>query len=268
MAQIGSMPLIVSRRAFVAGLAWAGPALALQSRREPEVPYVPTPPEVVEAMLNLAGLRAGEQLVDLGSGDGRIVLAAARRGAQARGVELDPELVERARRRAEFERLQDRARFVRGDLFAESLRDAQVVTLYLLPAVNARLRPKLLTELKAGSRVVSHAFDMGDWTPDQMQVVEDKQLYLWIVPAVAGGAWRLTLAPGKSGLLDLTQTYQQVTGTFDGRPVEGISLRGARLFFRIDGVDRQGLVGDRTIEPDPGADYLPSGWSAERVQAN
>lgn len=259
------MSLIVSRRTFVAALAWSAPALALQSRREPEVPYVPTPPEVVEAMLTLARLRAGEQLVDLGSGDGRIVLAAAKRGAQARGVELDNELVDRARRRAEFEQLQQRARFVRGDLFAESLRDAQVVTLYLLPAVNARLRPKLLTELKAGSRVVSHAFDMGEWTPDQMQVVEDKQLYLWIVPAVAGGTWRLTLGAGKSGLLELTQTYQQVTGTFDGRPVEGISLRGARLFFRVDGVDRQGLIGDRTIEPDPAADYLPGGWRAERA---
>jgi SAM-dependent methyltransferase len=259
------MPLIVSRRAFVAGLAWTWPALALQNRREPQVPYVPTPPEVVEGMLNLAGLRAGEQLVDLGSGDGRIVLAAARRGAQARGVELDPELVERARRRAELEQLQASARFVRGDLFAESLRDAQVVTLYLLPAINARLRPKLLNELKAGSRVVSHAFDMGDWAPDQMQVVDDKQIFLWIVPAVAGGAWRLTGAGGKNGVLQIVQQYQRVTGSFDGRPIEAPELRGARLFFRLDGIGYQGLVGDRTIAPDPAADYLPQDWRAERI---
>jgi len=259
------MSLIVSRRALIAALGWAAPALAFQGRREPQVPFVPTPPEVVDGMLNLAGLRAGEQLVDLGSGDGRIVLAAAKRGAQARGVELDFELVERARRRVELEGLQASARFVRGDLFAESLRDAQVVTLYLLPAVNARLRPKLLTELKAGSRVVSHAFDMGDWQPDQMQIVADKQLFLWIVPAVAGGTWRLTTGVGTSGMLELNQQYQRVSGTFDGRPIESASLRGARLFFRVDGVDRQGLVGDRTIEPDPAAEYLPTDWRAERV---
>jgi hypothetical protein len=265
MRQTGSMSLIVSRRAFIAGLAASTPVLGGQARREPEVPYVPTPPEVVEAMLNLAGLRAGEQLVDLGSGDGRIVLAAARRGAQARGVELDAELVERARRRAELEQLQTRARFVRGDLFAEPLRDAQVITLYLLPAINARLRPKLLTELKAGSRVVSHAFDMGDWPADQMQIAEDKQLYLWIVPAVAGGRWRLTTAAGGTGTLELAQTYQTVTGSFEGQPIEAASLRGARLFFRLGGIGYQGLVGDRTIEPDPAADYLPGNWRAERI---
>lgn len=258
------------RRTILAALVGAplveAAAGAVQSRRDAEVPFVPTPPEVVEAMLKLSALRAGERLIDLGSGDGRIVLAAARRGAEALGVERDPELVERARRRAEFEGLQRQARFQRGDLFAEDLRRADVVTLYLLPAVNARLRPKLLIELKPGARVVSHAFDMGDWSPDQLQIVDGKQLFLWIIPAVAGGAWRLTTVEGRSGRLELSQQYQRVSGSFEGRAIEGASLRGARFFFRLDGVKYHGLIGDRTIDPDPATSSAPqAGWRAERV---
>lgn len=237
------------------------PAVA-QARRD--VPFVTSPMAVVTAMLDLAALRPGERLIDLGSGDGRIVLEAARRGAIAEGVEIDAELVERARRRAELESLQPRARFSRGDLFQATFREADVVTLYLLTSVNQRLRPKLLTELKPGARVVSHAFDMGDWMPDRQATVDEKQIYLWIVPAVVGGSWRLIL-DGRARDLRFEQRYQRISGEADGQVFEA-SLRGDRLFFRLDGRTFHGRVGDRMITPDPVHADAVQGWRAERTE--
>lgn len=233
-----------------------------QARRD--VPFVTSPTAVVTAMLDLAALRPGERLIDLGSGDGRIVLEAARLGATAEGVEIDAELVERARRRAELESLQPRARFSRGDLFQATFRDVDVVTLYLLTSVNQRLRPKLLTELRPGARVVSHAFDMGDWMPDGQATIDEKQIYLWIVPTVVGGSWRLIL-DGRTRDLRFDQRYQRITGEADGQPVEA-SLRGDRLFFRLDGREFYGLAGDRTITPDPVHADAVQGWRAERAE--
>jgi SAM-dependent methyltransferase len=254
------LPHELPRRAVLAGLLSA-PALA---QRRPEVPFVVTPMPIVEAMLDLAVLRPGERLIDLGSGDGRIVLAAARRGAEAMGVEIDAELVERARRRAELEGLQPRARFSRGDLFEAVIRDADVVSLYLLTSLNQRLRPKLLNELKPGARVVSHAFDMGDWAPDGQRVVDDKHVYLWIVPAVVGGDWQLTLADGRRAVLRFDQRYQRASGSLNGAPITDTALRGRRFFFRTEGRTFHGLVGDRTIEPDPQMREGEQGWRAER----
>lgn len=234
------------------------------AQRPPDVPFVVTPMPVVAAMLDLATLRPGERLIDLGSGDGRIVLEAARRGADATGIEIDAALVDRARRRAELEGLQGRARFQRGDLFEAAIRDADVVTTYLLTRINARLRPKLLTELRPGARVVSHAFDMGDWTPDGQVIVDDKQVYLWIIPAVVGGAWRLMLPSGSEAVLRFDQRYQRVSGEAKGQPVVA-SLRGQHLFFRLDGAAYHGLVGDRTITPDPAHPDGTQGWRADRV---
>lgn len=248
----------LSRRSLLAGLATGLAAPAARAAPEPEVPFVPTPPEVVDGMLDLAGLQPGERLVDLGSGDGRIVLAAARRGARALGVELDAALVARARYRAQLESLADRARFERGDLFQARFRDADVVTLYLLPRVNARLRPKLLAELRPGARVVSHGFDMGDWAPDARREVADASLYLWIVPAIAGGDWRLTLADGTALPLRLEQRFQQLSGDLGGAVLAGARLDGARLRFDARGRRFEGEVGDRTITGD--------GWTAERVE--
>ncbi|QDX26670.1 hypothetical protein FPZ54_12005 [Sphingomonas suaedae] len=159
-----------------------------------------------------------------------------------------------------LEGLEDRARFLRDDLFTVSLRDADVVTLYLLPAVNERLKPKLLTEMKAGARVVSHAFDMGDWSPQERREVSDKNLLLWIIPAVAGGSWRLWRSDGSSALLVIDQRYSRVSGTLDGRPLRNARLAGADLNFAVDGVTHRGTVGDRTIVAADG-----SGWRAERV---
>lgn len=257
------MPLELTRRTLLAVVSAAG--VPASAQRRADVPFVVTPMPIVDAMLDLAMLKAGERLVDLGSGDGRIPLAAARRGAEAMGVEIDPELIERARRRAELEGLQSRARFTRGDLFQADLRGADVVTLYLLTSINQRLRPKLLNELKPGARVVSHAFDMGDWASDGQRIVDDKSIYLWIVPAVVGGEWRLTLADGRPLPLRFDQRYQRVTGEASGQAITDTALRGDRFFFRLGGETFHGRVGDRSIVPDPAMTEGVQGWRAERM---
>lgn len=251
------------RREFCLGAAGAAtlPAAA-HAMRDADVPYVPTPPEVVEGMLDMAGLRRGEQLIDLGSGDGRIPMAAVRRGANALGVEIDSGLVARARAKARFEGLEGRVQFVRDDLFTVSLRDADVVTLYLLPAINERLKPKLLSEMKPGARVVSHAFDMSDWPPELHREISEKHVYLWTIPAIAGGEWRLIRGDGTSATLAIEQRYSRIGGSLDGRAIRDARLAGARLCFTADSVQYRGIVGDRAILPDP-ADGAR--WRAERI---
>jgi SAM-dependent methyltransferase len=159
----------------------------------PDVPFVVSAEPVVEAMLDLAGVRGGDVLYDLGCGDGRIVIAAAGRGARATGIDIDPMPLYFARtnaRRAGAE-VERRVRFARGDFFQADLRDATVVTLYLSPEVNQRLLPKLLDELAPGSRIVSHKFHMGDaWKPDRSVRSGDATIYLWIVPADKRGPTR------------------------------------------------------------------------------
>jgi len=150
--------------------------------REPDVIYVPTPQEVVDRMLELADVGKDDVVYDLGCGDGRIVVSAARRGAKrAVGVDIDPERIAEARANVRKAGVGDRARIVEGDLFEVDLRDATVVTLYLLPELNLRLRPKLLA-LRPGTRIVSHAFDMADWKPDHEERVDGKTIYFWTVP--------------------------------------------------------------------------------------
>lgn len=224
--------------------------------RDRDVPFVATPDELVEAMLDLADVKAGDRLIDLGSGDGRIPMAAARRGATALGIEIDPQLVARARRRAENAGLSGQATFRNEDLFTTPLREATVVTLYLLSAINLRLRPRLLFELNAGTRVVSHAFDMGDWTWDGHVTIDDRQAYLWIIPAVAGGEWLLNEA-GTTRRLSIEQRYQKITGTLDGVALTDARLRGTALSFAAGGRRYAGQVGDAAIEGD--------GWRAERA---
>lgn len=155
-----------------------------QSRVEPEVPYIPTPQAAVEAMLDLAQVRPSDVVYDLGSGDGRIVITAAKKyGARGVGIEIDPNLVKLATTRAAAEGVSDRVRFVAEDLFTTSLNDATVVTLYLLQSMNERLRPKLVRELKPGARVVSHLFNMGpEWPPEKTIEVERSRIFLWTMP--------------------------------------------------------------------------------------
>ncbi len=154
------------------------------AQRYPDVPYVPTPQEIVDRMLALANVRKGDVLVDLGSGDGRIVITAALRyGVEAVGVEINPGLVRQSRENAEKAGVAGKATFVEGDLFDYDLRKATVVTIFLLPGINMRLKPKLLKELRPGVRVVSHRFDMGGhWPPDKVEEVLGERIYLWTIP--------------------------------------------------------------------------------------
>lgn len=227
--------------------------------REPnyDVPYVPTPEPVVDAMLDMAQVGPADTVIDLGSGDGRITIAAARKGATASGVEIDATLVERARRNAALYGLQERARFSNANLFDVPLRQASVVTMYLLPRINMALRPRLLTELKPGTRIVTHAFDLGDWRADGERLVGDRRVYLWIVPAVAGGSWHATLPDGREVALTFDQRFQDVTGMLGTVPLTG-SLRGVALRFTAGGREYRGTVGEAAI--------VGEGWRAVRVE--
>lgn len=163
---------------FVASCAWFKLSLAR------DVPYVPTPETVVEKMLELAQVGPEDVVYDLGSGDGRIVITAAKKyGARGLGVDIDPELIKQARENANNAGVSDRVEFREGNLFEMDLSNASVVTLYLLQSLNMKLRPKLLAELKPGTRIVSHSFDMGDWKPLQEVEIEGRKIYYWIAPA-------------------------------------------------------------------------------------
>ena len=212
-----------------------------------DVPYVPTPPEVVEAMLGLAGVRAGDVLYDLGCGDGRIVIAAAKRfGIKAAGIDIDPVRIEESEANAAAAGLTGKVRFVKQDIFEADFRDATVVTMYLLNSVNVRLRPKLLAELKPGTRLVSHSFEMGDWRPDKTVEVSTsyddvRDVHFWVIPANASGRWDWEVAVGgriRRVTLQAVQEFQDVTATAteDGRPlaVGGFVVSGDRVSFRAD----------------------------------
>jgi SAM-dependent methyltransferase len=171
--------------AVVAGLLTC---MAEGQRRSPEqipinTPYVASEPRIVNAMLELAGVTGSDTVYDLGCGDGRIVIAAAQKyGARGIGIDINPSLIEEARVNARQAGVDNRVSFETNDLFDVDIHSATVVALYLLPDVNLRLRPRLLRELKPGTRVVSHAFDMGDWKPEKQLVVEGEHIYLWTIP--------------------------------------------------------------------------------------
>ncbi len=159
-------------------------ARASTGSREPDVPFQPTPARAVEQMLLLAGVHAGDVVYDLGCGDGRIPIAASHRcGARAVGIDIDPKRITRARRHARETRVQDRVTFRHEDLFESDISEATVVTLFLWPEVNLELRPKLLHELKPGTRVVSYFWEIGDWLPEQEIAVDGRPIYLWTIPA-------------------------------------------------------------------------------------
>lgn len=202
----------------------------------PDVPYVPTPRPVVSAMLQLSGAGPGDVLYDLGSGDGRIVIAAVRDFDvdRAVGIEIDSALVAEARAKSLEAGVAHRARFIEGDLFKTDFGDASIVTLYLLPGLNEKLRARLLRDLAPGSRVVSHEFDMDGWAPDAVRRVRDTPVYLWIIPADVGGTWQ-GMAGGRPLSLTLRQEYQKLRGTLAGLDGEAViesgELTGRSLRF-------------------------------------
>ena len=147
------------------------------------VPFVPTPQEVVDKMIELAGVKKGDTVYDLGSGDGRIVITAAKKGAKAVGFEIDGDLVKESRENVRKAGVQNSAEIRQQDILTVDLSAASVVTMYLLPDVNLKLKPNLLSQLKPGSRVVSHSFDMGDWKPDKTERVDGRAIHLWTIPA-------------------------------------------------------------------------------------
>ncbi|MGQ9635498.1 MAG: SAM-dependent methyltransferase [Bryobacteraceae bacterium] len=173
-----SLALVVSLGAAPAGAEQA------KQLREPDVIYVPTPQEVVDAMLKLANVHKGDVVYDLGCGDGRIVVTAAKRyGVRGVGIDINPERIREAQQNAKENGVTNLVTFRNEDLFEADIKEATVVTLYLLTSLNIKLRPKLLRELKPGTRIVSHSFDMGEWKPDKTEQVNGRTIYLWVVPA-------------------------------------------------------------------------------------
>jgi SAM-dependent methyltransferase len=181
-----------------------------------DVVWVPTPDALVEQMLRMARVTKNDYVIDLGSGDGRTVIAAAQKfGARASGIEYNPDMVELSKRNAEKAGLGDKVQFMKADIFESDFSKATVITMYLLPGINLRLRPKIL-DLRPGTRIVSHAFNMEEWEPDQTATVEGRDAYLWIVPAKVQGAWTLTMPSGsgeESWQVALKQSFQKLTGT-------------------------------------------------------
>ncbi len=251
-----------------------------------DVPFVPTPQVVVDEMLRLANVSDRDFVMDLGSGDGRVLITAARKfGARGIGVDLDERLVWQSEAAAEEARVAERVKFLQQDLFKTDLRQATVITMYLLPGVLSRLRPVLL-DLKPGTRLVSHDFDLGDWRPDVTTQIR-KNTFLWVVPARIGGRWQLTFTlPGGEGMqnvpLELRQKYQDIDGLVRmGERQEQIwepRLSGDRISFVIvDSRDRDdeaalyfdGKVGDGVIEGQVrrsvGAARVVTTWRATRV---
>jgi len=170
--------------------AATSPLPAAQWEEGKDVPYVPTPPDVVEAMLTLAGVNSGDFVVDLGCGDGRIVVMAAQKfGARGKGVDFNPKRVQEASENARRAHVTDRVQFVQGDFFDADIHGASVVTLYLLPDVNLKLRPKLLKDLQIGTRIVSHGFSMGDWEPDKTIEQSGRIIRIWTVTEQAKTAY-------------------------------------------------------------------------------
>ena len=184
------MPLSALTRNLIAGAMLVPAGLLAGQDGSPDVPYVPTPQHVVNEMLKLADIKKGDILFDLGSGDGRIVITAAQTfGVKGTGIDIDPERIREADENAKKANVTNLVAFKQANLFDTDLRSANVVTLYLLPSINLKLRPKLWKELKPGTRVVSHSFDMGDWKPDKTVEVEHRKLYLWtITPGMAAKA--------------------------------------------------------------------------------
>lgn len=229
-----------------------------------DVIWVPTPKSLVEKMLKMADVKPTDVVFDLGSGDGVTVITAAKQfGVRATGIEYNPDMVELSKRNAQKEGVADKTQFIRGDIFATDFSHATVVTMYLLPYLNLKLRPTILN-MKPGTRVVSHAFTMDDWAPDQTDSTEGRTAYMWIVPAKVEGNWKFD-----NGTMELKQKFQDFEGVFrngDGMSwrVTSANLRGDQISFSIGNASYSGRVSGSTMQGTmrarPDAPATP--WSA------
>lgn len=251
------------------------PAFAQSTNYTPEVGqqgkdvvWVPTAQALVDRMLDMAKVTASDYVIDLGSGDGRTVITAAKRGARALGIEYNPEMVELSKRNAEKEGVVDRARFVKADIFESDFSQATVITLFLLPQLNLKLRPQILA-LKPGTRVVSNSFTMGEWQDDDTFTVDSKETcnywcvaHFWIVPAKVEGTWRTS-----AGELTLTQQFQMVSGTLRSSSGSGITpvtgkLRGDQITLTAGNTTYAGRVNGNGMEGTAGS----SAWTANKLR--
>ena len=267
---------IVSRFIVVAGLVTlfgTGCAQAQSGKEDfqpqvgqegKDVIWVPTPQALVEKMLDIAKVTSSDYVMDLGSGDGRTVITAAKRGAKARGIEYNPDMVELSQRNAAKEGVTDRASFAKADLFETDLSEATVITMFLLPDINLKLRPKILN-LKPGTRVVSNSFTMGDWKADETATVKDGcasycTALLWIVPAKVAGTWQLG-----DGELALKQTYQTISGSLrragNTVAIANGKLNGDQIMFNAGGSLYTGRVSGGSME---GTISSGGNWKASR----
>ena len=222
-----------------------------------DVVWVPSPQVLVDKMLDMAKVTPQDFVMDLGSGDGRTVITAAKRGVRAMGVEYNPDMIQLSRDAARTEGVSETATFVQADLFKTDLSKATVITMFLLPSINVQLRPTLL-DLKPGTRVVSNTFDMGEWQADEQANVGEQgcqswcNALLWIVPAKAEGTWKTS-----QGNLSITQQFQTITGTLGSTPITG-KLNGDQISFSAGSTQYTGRVNGDTI--------AGSNWTASRVR--
>lgn len=234
-----------------------------------DVVWVPTPQELVDKMLNIAEVKPGEFVIDLGSGDGRTVISAAKIGAKALGVEYNPDMVALSKENAKKEGVAEKAEFIQADLYETDLSKADVITMFLLPEINLKLRPRLL-DLKPGTRIVSNTFTMGEWQADYEVSTEENwnswnTAYLWIIPAKVAGVWKLG-----NGELTLIQEFQFLHGTFNtggkSQPVTDGRLNGDKISFTINGSKYSGQVNGRVITGTLLNESRgeKSGWTATR----
>ena len=242
------------------------PADFVRGRPRLDAPYIATDLQVVDAMLGLAEVRPDDNVIDLGSGDGRILISAARSlGAHGLGVDIDPARIRESTANAQEAGVSSRVTFRQQDLFETPLNNADVLTLYLLQEINLQLRPRILSQMRPGSRVVSHDFDMGDWHWEQRQRVGNATVYLWIVPARINGAWTLT-SGGRTYPLVIEQQYQAFHGTAGDARIEQGHLTGNQIRFLANvGEGRrtfEGQVDGNRIVPTASN----AGWHAERVR--
>ncbi|MBV7485420.1 cyclopropane-fatty-acyl-phospholipid synthase family protein [Bordetella sp. BOR01] len=261
-----ALAALAATLALATSPAWAADPVRL------DVPFVPTPNDAVAKMLDMAYVGPQDTVIDLGSGDGRIAIAAVRdrKATQATGIDIDPERIAEARANAQKAGVQDRVRFMQQNLFETDISKATVLTMYLLPDVNLKLRPRILSDLAPGTRVVSHAFTMGDWDSDQYENVDGRSLYLWIVPAKVAGTWQIQHPDGPI-TVQMSQHFQKVTATARRNDAQlGVSqalLRGDRLNLVFDDGGKPlqfvGQVrGDAIVAL--AADGAEQGWQASR----